>query len=118
MQKTVCAHIKKLRGSSSYIEFGKKLNLSAASIERWEKGRSDIKSDAIVKICSTCGVSADWLLGLSDRTEFPSSVFSGCTIREESEPYIVACQECVKKDAVIAEQRATIIEAMTGKPSL
>ena len=114
MRKTICDRIKQLRNSLSYIEFSRKLNLSAASVERWEKGRSDIKSDALIRICSVCGVSADWLLGLSDKAKHPS-ILSGAQAYEGSEPYVVACQECIKKDAVIAEQRTIIIETMKGQ---
>ena len=118
MQNTLCERIKKLRDSFSYIEFGKKLNLSAASIERWEKGRNDIKSDAIIQICQICGVSADWLLGLSDRMKPLSLVHPAERAGKERELYGNDCPECVKKDAVIAEMRATIVEAMkTSEPN-
>ncbi len=56
--------IKEIRGSLSYKQFENKTGIPAATLERLEKIGADIKSGQIVKICITCGVTADWLLGI------------------------------------------------------
>ena len=119
MQKIIGARIKQLRDSISYVEFGKKLGLSPASLERWEKGRNNIKSDAVIQICLSCDVSADWLLGLSDRMKPLDLAYLKDKAHEQREIYLKdVCPECTKKDAVIAEMRATIVEAMkTSEPN-
>jgi hypothetical protein len=59
-------------------------------------------------------VSSDWLLGLSGSDVNPNSVLSG-NIIDEVKTRGTPCPECAKKDAVIAEQRSIIIEALHAK---
>ena len=43
---------------------GKAINVSDASVCRWENGISDIKSDQLILLSQYFGVTTDYLLGL------------------------------------------------------
>ena len=44
----------------------KKLNITAASISRWETGQSNPDYDTLIKLAKLYNVSIDYLLGLSE----------------------------------------------------
>lgn len=50
----------------SQKEFGEKLGISRSLVNNWESGANNLKADDIAKISKTFGVSADWLIGLTD----------------------------------------------------
>lgn len=116
MEKVFLRRLLELRNSMSYKAFADKTGLDKTSLERWEKGTSDIKSDAIVKLCSACGVSADWLLGLSDnRTPaapgFPASGLKAADKHESYKP----CPSCVEKDRRIVMLEETVHNLSVGR---
>ena len=43
-----------------------KLNTSAATVSRWERGLSKPNADQMVAMCELFGCSVDYLLGVSD----------------------------------------------------
>ena len=47
-------------------KLGKVLEVSNATICRWENGQSDVKSEELYKIAEFFKVSADYLIGLED----------------------------------------------------
>lgn len=48
----------------SIMVLGKAINVSDASVCRWENGISDIKSDQLILLSQYFGVTTDYLLGL------------------------------------------------------
>lgn len=50
------------------------LGISPATLNGYEKGNHDPKSDGLVKIAKSCNVTTDFLLGLSDNIEKQTSV--------------------------------------------
>ncbi len=44
----------------------KKLNVSLSTVKSWENEKSSPSHDLLVQICKLYGVSADFLLGISD----------------------------------------------------
>lgn len=64
-----CERLKKLRNGLSYQAFSKVTGLPATSLERWEKGLSDIKASQLRILSKVLSVSSDWLLGLTDNIE-------------------------------------------------
>ena len=48
----------------SIMALGKEIDVSDATICRWENGVSDIKSDQLVALAGFFGVSTDFLLGI------------------------------------------------------
>jgi transcriptional regulator with XRE-family HTH domain len=50
----------------SIFSLAKQVQLGSSSICRWENNHSDIKGDQLITLAKFFGVSADYLLGLSD----------------------------------------------------
>ena len=64
-----CERLKKMRNGQSYQAFAKTTGLPASSLERWEKGLSDIKASQLRVLAKVLSVSSDWLLGIDDEME-------------------------------------------------
>jgi len=64
MKKSFGERLEKLRGDISQRDFAKKIGVPLTSYTNWVLGVSQPKFDNLCSICSTLGVSADWLLGL------------------------------------------------------
>ena len=60
--------IKELRKEKnlSQAKFAKAIKASQKAIDFWEKGINEPKASYIYRICITFGVSADYLLGITD----------------------------------------------------
>lgn len=54
-----------LKGERTTVEFAQVLGMSRATVGFYESGQRIPDALGIEKICKTCGVSADWLLGIS-----------------------------------------------------
>jgi DNA-binding XRE family transcriptional regulator len=63
---TFMIRFNQLRGDRSQAAFGKLLGLSAATIGFYENGERLPNAADLLRIATVCGVSTDWLLGLSD----------------------------------------------------
>ena len=50
----------------SQKQLGEKLSLSQDTVSLWENGKSLPNAEQIVSLCELFGVSADYLLALSD----------------------------------------------------
>lgn len=57
--------IRKDHGDTQQV-LADKLHVSLYSVRCWEQGKSDPSHDLLVAICKLYGVSADYLLGLTD----------------------------------------------------
>ena len=70
--------IKELRLSLglNQIQFGKKINVSKQCVSNWESGYIQPSIDILIRISQTFSVSADYLLGLSDKCTLDVSVLS------------------------------------------
>lgn len=68
MKNFLPERLRELRGALSQSEFALKIGVKQTSYSSWERGVKDPASQTIVLIASTFGVSADWLLGLPERT--------------------------------------------------
>ena len=58
--------LKELRGTRSQSEVADLLGIKQNAWSRYELGAATPGADMLIQICTTFGVSADWLLGLSD----------------------------------------------------
>ena len=63
---TFMRRFNQLRGDRSQAAFGKLLGLSAATIGFYENGNRLPNAADLLRIATVCGVSTDWLLGLSE----------------------------------------------------
>ena len=66
MKASLASRLRELRGVQSQTEFSAKIGVKQTSYSSWERGVKDPAAQTLAKIASTFGVSADWLLGLSD----------------------------------------------------
>ena len=73
---TIGARIKEVRGNLSQKAAALKCGIKQPVWNRYEKDESSPASESIVKICTTFGCSADWLLGLTGHTS-STSVHAG-----------------------------------------
>lgn len=68
---TVPERLKALREEGqiklSQTELGKKLNMSQKAISRLETGESHLQDDDIIAYCKFFNVSADYILGITDK---------------------------------------------------
>lgn len=55
-----------IKTEGSVRAFALKCDIPQQSMNRFVKENAIPKIDAIIKICKTCNVSSDWLLGLSE----------------------------------------------------
>lgn len=56
--------LRELQGSMSTTDFAKKLDLSRQTVGFYLNGERIPDSETLIKICTRCNVSADWLLGI------------------------------------------------------
>ena len=57
----------------SQTDFALKLGVKQTSYSSWERGIKDPLAQTLAQIANTLGVSADWLLGLSDVRDYTNS---------------------------------------------
>lgn len=50
----------------SILELSKLINISNASLCRWENNKTDIRGDQLIILAKFFGVTTDYLLGLED----------------------------------------------------
>ena len=64
----ISSRLKEIRKDSgmSQKQLGDKLSLSQDTVSLWENGKSLPNAEQIVSLCGLFGVSADYLLALSD----------------------------------------------------
>lgn len=85
--------IKEARGTRSQAEIARELGMNFQTWNSYETGKSEPQLSTVAGFCRLVGVSADWLLGLSDKiTSAPAS----------------PCPSCAEKDAVIAQLSASL----------
>lgn len=77
-------------------ELAKILGISPSTLNGYEKGNHDPKSDGLIKIAKACNVTTDYLLGLSDNIEKEKNVsFS---------KIIPKIEEIIKKSKLLNEE--------------
>lgn len=68
-----------------------------STINNWESGANNVKADDIENICRVFGVSADWLLGLSDIETPNAEVQAICNYTGLSESAVEHLHTCVEQ---------------------
>ncbi len=59
--------LESLRGDLTQREFAKRLGIPLTTYTNWVAGIRSPSAEAVMSICTQMGVSADWLLGLTDK---------------------------------------------------
>ena len=77
--KAFLRRLKELQGHESVSAFARRLEIPQKSLDCYIKGEHKPSVDLLLRVSTKCGVSADWLLGLSDerglaQTAAPSAV--------------------------------------------
>lgn len=103
MKKTFGERLEELRGDLSQRDFAKKIGVPLTSYTNWVLGVSQPKFENIYAICSSLGVSADWLLGLPG-----ASAPAPATAGPVPAVHGGACAACAVKDARIDKLLAII----------
>lgn len=82
MKKNFCDRLRELRGDLSQDEFASKIGTKQTTLSNWERGFREPNFSGLVLIATSCGVSADWLLGLSNERTPGSTAASDARIAE------------------------------------
>lgn len=61
-----CARLKTLRGDEQQGVFASKIGLNQGTYSRYETGDREPNLEILCQIAMSCGVTSDWLLGLSE----------------------------------------------------
>jgi transcriptional regulator with XRE-family HTH domain len=60
------SRLRELRGDVSQEDFALKIGTKQTTLSNWERGFREPNFNGLALISTSCEVSADWLLGLSD----------------------------------------------------
>lgn len=66
-KKLLPSRLRSLRGSRTQAEIAAVLGMKQPMWARYEQGITTPGADVLIHICTTCGISSDWLLGLTDQ---------------------------------------------------
>ena len=69
MKNIFPSRIRELRGEASQVSMSRKIGVSQPTYSSWEAGAKFPLANMIQRISITCGISADWLLGLSEHRD-------------------------------------------------
>lgn len=85
----------------TYTEWAEHLKVSRNQVYRWKKGTGEPSTDMLAKIAKICGVSSDWLIGLSD-VRPPSSTVAAHRTGDDIDlpPEALTAIEAFKKEMV------------------
>lgn len=67
--KKISVRLKEARGNLSQVAAARKVGISQQAWARYESNGCSPNVESLIPICRAFGVSADWLLGLSDRRD-------------------------------------------------
>lgn len=67
MSKLFLSRLKELQGSDSVSAFARYLEMPQKTVDTYIKEQRKPSVEFVMRVCSKCHVSADWLLGLSDQ---------------------------------------------------
>lgn len=69
MSKLFLTRLKDIQGDLSVSAFARYLEMPQKTVDAYFKEQRKPSVEFVVRVCSKCGVSADWLLGLSETRE-------------------------------------------------
>ena len=118
--KIFSSRIRSMIGEGTVSGFARRVGLKQAAIDRYVKCVRSPNIDAVKTIASACGVSADWLIGL---TEIPTRTAEASPEHQDGiyaqppagndlvrEPPPEICPSCLRKDQEIAWLRNVVSE--------
>lgn len=66
MQNLFITRLIELQGENTVTAFARYLEIPQNTLDCYIKGRRKPSVELILRVCKKCGVSADWLLGISE----------------------------------------------------
>lgn len=114
--------IEELRSNKTQREFAKLIGVPLNTYTNWTRGIRMPSIENIVNICVQLGVSADWLLGITEagssgnRPRVDAAREKDAENDGENGRRDAVCLECAKKDKTIAEL-AISVSRLTGQVS-
>jgi transcriptional regulator with XRE-family HTH domain len=123
MKNKFSARIETLRGTKTQKDFARLLGVPINTYTNWTRGIRMPNCDALANICTQLGVSADWLLGLSDIREGsrapPPMPSRGLVAADPRGPeYLTApaaCPECAARQQRIDTLLETLHNLSLGR---
>ena len=88
--------LKSLRGNMSQAEAAAKIGITAQTLGRYENEQRKPDSETILLICKHYGVSADYLLGLSDSKSVDLDMKIACDMTGLSEEFVTTLSDLKK----------------------
>ena len=67
------SRLKNLQGNKSVAAFARHIGIPQKTLDICIKGERKPSVEIVLHVCARCGVSADWLLGLSDERDYTKS---------------------------------------------
>ena len=67
MYKLLITRIKELQGEKSVSAFARYLEMPQKTVDTYINGERKPSVEFIMRVCSKCKVTSDWLLGLTDQ---------------------------------------------------
>lgn len=101
----------------SVSQFARKIGMNQKTVDFYMKGQRKPSVELIFSVCSSCNVSADWLLGLDDNATSPVQPSRGATktVEESAKSISQDCRDCptVKE---LASALARFLDEHSSKP--
>ena len=110
--RTVGQRIGVIREKQSFTQqsLADVLGVPRSNVRNWENDKRELKPEMIVSLAKTFGVSADYLLGLSDNPTRDESIDGACRCTGISEKAVLRIQSLRESDGK-AERVSSILEA-------
>ena len=115
------SRLRVLRGKQSQDSFSKKLGIPQTTYSNFERGAREVGLEFLAEISIRLGVSADWLLGLTDERTPGVSIKAGdgsAVAANRSTATVQAAPAAASGDVArligIIESQQAVIAALTG----
>ncbi|UQZ89567.1 hypothetical protein C4J81_10265 [Deltaproteobacteria bacterium Smac51] len=100
---TIGERIRQLRGSQSRPVFAKKFEVSIATLVRYETGEILPKTEFIVMVCNSYGVTSDWLIFGKDNANIQDVAIKSAPLPEAIKSAPVPTTSPLPKSSILEE---------------
>lgn len=96
-------------------EFAEKLNIPYRTITNYENGSREAGSDYLARVATVCGVTIDWILGVSDNKKSPSAAEAVPGDEIENQIMDLVRRMLPEQKALLLALLHTVLEQTQGK---
>ena len=86
MSELFLVRLKELQGKESVSAFARHLEMPQTTLNSYVLGRRKPSVELIKRICLKCGVTSDWLIGISDERDGSQSAAPKQTVTKKRQP--------------------------------